>query len=914
MKKIHSLFICTLLLGAKLLAQCDFGEDEIHIFIEADVWVAEDPTIWQLTDVSGNIIGQGQVPLNNLDVTYCEPAGCFTFTITDGYGDGLINGGYYLVSYNGTTVGTAGNFGYEDVVHFGGCPPGSSCDFPLIITEGDYIAPAADSWYEFTVPATGQYEVSTCGNGCNTTIWGYTYCAGLTWDNTNIATSFFAESGCPASDQALSSFNATAGNVYYIRIGSASNACNGAISWSLIYMGPAVGCMDPSACNYDPLATVGATCIYPGNPDCPNGPDLIILQSAIENSLNLTTVNGTDCNVNELCVLGFGTRQILRFTTHIQNIGNQDYYIGTPPSSSSTPSTQFEWDECHQHWHYEGYAEYVLYDVNGVETPVGFKNGFCVVDLECDNGGQAKYTCDNMGITSGCGDIYDSYLSCQWIDLTTVAAGFYTFVVRVNWDQSPDALGRYEIDYSNNWAQVCIEIVRDASGSTITAVNMVNDCASYVDCAGQIFGAAQPDCEGVCNGTHLSGDIDNNITINAADAELLAYSSLSSTTAGTCNDVNSDGTINVLDAAQVYSCVNGSGPCEFPLTQVVNFNNMVSFSLLHIDPLAQFVDIAVRNPTDSLLAWQLWLSGLQIIGVENLISEVGYNPEIIFTTDGQLLSSCPNGVAQGRYASPTGVVRVYYSLLLTQEICIGGVVAAMDNYRYSLGIEGSGCLSVPERLSITVLLEGSFMGGNMRTDLQDNNLLPPFQPFGTPPWLYNGGEQIADWAAIPAVTDWVLVQLRDANDPSIVVAQRAGLLGENGQILERDGNSGLYFLGLPAAQYYLAVYGRGHLGVISASALPLPDTNFYDFSENLSQTMGNGAMSLGSNGKYLLFCGDFDGNGVINNLDYNMWSANSAATNQYLPYDGDMNGVVNAMDYNRWYANRSKVGHVYIQF
>ena len=36
--------------------------------------------------------------------------------------------------------------------------------------------------------------------------------------------------------------------------------------------------------------------------------------------------------------------------------------------------------------------------------------------------------------------------------------------MKVNWDQSPDALGRHELTYTNNWAQVCLDIWTNAQG------------------------------------------------------------------------------------------------------------------------------------------------------------------------------------------------------------------------------------------------------------------------------------------------------------------------------------------------------------------------------------------------------------------------------------------------------------------
>ena len=63
-----------------------------------------------------------------------------------------------------------------------------------------------------------------------------------------------------------------------------------------------------------------------------------------------------------------------------------------------------------------------------------------------------------------------------------------------------------------------------------------------------------------------------------------------------------------------------------------------------------------------------------------------------------------------------------------------------------------------------------------------------------------------------------------------------------------------------------------------------------------------------------MYVGDYDGIGVINNLDYNKWISANAAVNSYMSWDGDANGVINNLDYNLWYANRSKTGIPAIQY
>jgi len=196
-----------------------------------------------------------------------------------------------------------------------------------------------------------------------------------------------------------------------------------------------------------------------------------------------TLTNNNECLINEGCVGGYGTRDIIRFSTHIRNVGDQDFYVGPPPNSpsQSDQSESWEWDECHNHWHYEGYAEYLLFDANGNQTPIGYKNGFCLIDIECDGGGTFTYTCSNQGISAGCGDIYGSGLPCQWIDVTDIADGTYSLVVRANWDGSPDANGLYESTYDNNEAKVCFNLSR-ASGNSEIEILGSNSCEPGTDC------------------------------------------------------------------------------------------------------------------------------------------------------------------------------------------------------------------------------------------------------------------------------------------------------------------------------------------------------------------------------------------------------------------------------------------------
>ncbi len=203
-------------------------------------------------------------------------------------------------------------------------------------------------------------------------------------------------------------------------------------------------------------------------------PDLVVSTSSISNTLRVDYINNNDpCFINEGCVGGTGARQLLRFTTRIDNIGDTDFYVGQPPANSSEQNAQWEWDECHNHWHYEGYARYVVSDADGNELPASFKNGFCLMDITCPNG-VAKFNCSNQGISAGCADIYSSGLDCQWIDVTDLSPGNYKLSVEVNWDRTPDAYGNVEASFTNNIAQVCFALSRSGGQISVDIINCSN--------------------------------------------------------------------------------------------------------------------------------------------------------------------------------------------------------------------------------------------------------------------------------------------------------------------------------------------------------------------------------------------------------------------------------------------------------
>ncbi len=719
--------------------------------IQIDVLLSTDNYPWETSFVLND--NQGVVWANEDDVftslytdylfQYCLPSdGCYIFTVYDSYGDGIFDSGGLQVFYENDLVLEDPSFSSEASTTMN-CPPGYDCNTAIEVDLGEYQTESDDYWYLFSPEQNGQYNINTCDSECNTVIYVYDYCTGLLPTEANDATIYYNDDECGLQSQVNALF--AEGESYYIRIkGDCSN-----IDWEISYVGPVEGCMDPAACNFNPIAEIDdGNCLYPGDPDCTSGPDLAVLP--FEDSMYLEVYENNDgCAIEEGCLNGYGTRYLVRFTTWIKNIGDQDYFIGSVNDNEET--NQFEWDECHNHWHYKGYAEYVLFDTDGQLIPVGFKNGFCVMDLECSDGGIAQYGCSIMGISAGCGDIYGAGLSCQWIDITTVPDGDYTMVVRTNWDQDPDAVGNVELTYENNWMQTCIRVItlEDGSKSYVLATDLDNDgidnindpdidgdgilnsddddidgngilndadnnpygltdCPIYTDCSGEEFGNAQLDCNGVCGGESTTGDLNFDGFIDVNDGQEYINQIINNDINPTnCTDLDMDGDITVSDIGLLVNCINNSEsimrdnqsePCQYGL-EVTNPNDTVSFDIYDWNIEEGYVDISILNPNNEVLGYQFKLGneGVLITNVENLISDDDFPITPAFSSyDNTVLGiSLQDSLIQKNY-DPVPLCRIYYALPLGLNvdgdnfICIEEIIDVINqDYENVISINNS---------------------------------------------------------------------------------------------------------------------------------------------------------------------------------------------------------------------------------
>lgn len=676
------LILALMALRAAQAQPCDPSFYHVKVEIQPDEFFQE--ISWVLSDAA-HIWNYSSGRCNTRDrlvLEACVPDSvCAVFIISDKGGDGLLPDGYYRIFVNDSLIKQGADYATFESTYMQ-CGPGEFCTSAIPLDTGVFETPATlEYWGLFTPAITGTYRLNTCtGNQCPTKIWIYDNCENVFITDNQLGSAFYAEGGCDSG--AVATLYLAANHPYFLRVGYAKGCPPAPIHMQLRYEGPVRGCMDKTACNYQPLATLADTCYYPNSSNCLQGPDLTVVQEELRNSVLLDTIHNPDqCMIDEGCLRGLGVRHVIRFSTKIQNIGTTDYYIGTPPENPLQPSTQFVWDPCHHHWHYRGYAEYVLKDQYG-NIPIGTKNGFCVLDLGCE-GGRAKYTCFKMGISAKCSDTYDLDLPCQWIDITGLPAGTYTLAVRVNWTRQADTLGRHEMRYDNNMAQVCFRLGYQGMQPVIDWLNV--DCDNYRDCKGVLLGNAVPDCNGVCDGPDQYGDIDKDSLRTYADINQLMERVLQNDTlALPCNDLYGDSVLNVVDMAVLTECVRyAQDPgywglrfaCHFPVLQ----DRPSGAGFLYagkIDTLAKTFDVRILN-TVPLSGFEFSVSGLVVDSVKMLKPFQG---QLRWNADGKIVGLATGALLQKNQLS-TPLLRVYYKTPTAPQVCISHL-EAMTGEKY----------------------------------------------------------------------------------------------------------------------------------------------------------------------------------------------------------------------------------------
>ncbi|MCF2496173.1 hypothetical protein [Dyadobacter chenhuakuii] len=212
-------------------------------------------------------------------------------------------------------------------------------------------------------------------------------------------------------------------------------------------------------------------------------------------------------------------------------------------------------------------------------------------------------------------------------------------------------------------------------------------------------------------------------------------------------------------------------------------------------------------------------------------------------------------------------------------------------------------------LNLKVFLQGATTQENgvatMRNDLQvyqtgpsTFGLLPTQDPYG-------GGaaypEIKSTFSKVGNVVDWVKVEIRSMQDPSIILESKSLLLRVDGTVLDVDGFAPKFnpqFGGVRIAvkhRNHLAVLG---LGIVSFNA----GTVNYDFSTSLSKAynVGAPAQMVLTSGVWCMPMGDVQQDYAVDNVDYAIFdnSFNNGEFGTYSNQDLNLDGLVDNVDYS----------------
>ncbi len=269
-----------------------------------------------------------------------------------------------------------------------------------------------------------------------------------------------------------------------------------------------------------------------------------------------------------------------------------------------------------------------------------------------------------------------------------------------------------------------------------------------------------------------------------------------------------------------------------------------------------------------------------------------------------LPDGCYNLVVNDSYGD--GMCCQYGAGSIVVEDADGQVLASAASFTYQQVVPF--CVASTVRLSLRAILQGAFDGQLMRDDLRqlvDFPLTEPYTDMGYDQVLDGGGEStspaILNVVGNDAVVDWVRIELRDATNPTVVVATRQALLQRDGDVVDAsDGVSPVSF-NVPPGEHHVLLEHRNHLGVMTAAPVLLGSQPLdLDLAAPGTSTWGAGAR-LAVGDARVLWAGDVSSDGVLrytgqgNDRDRILVELGgvipTVTVQGYLPSDVNLDGV-----------------------
>lgn len=281
------------------------------------------------------------------------------------------------------------------------------------------------------------------------------------------------------------------------------------------------------------------------------------------------------------------------------------------------------------------------------------------------------------------------------------------------------------------------------------------------------------------------------------------------------------------------------------------------------------------------LYWNGWFN---IAGAPSNSSPCGYDSYLISGLQGFEESGT---VATDWTQVTPGVWRFHTPLPLGSSYSVwiwnSGAPSGCDGSGNVFNCINSGSIVVPENptdcgvyFRIQAALGGALPSGTLMNDgLRAASLVPLTEPYSTLGYQFTGSP--TDPAIPPsalavtgnnAIVDWVVVELRAPNDPSVVVFSKAALIQRDGDLVEANGTSIWLHAPVAAGTYHISIRHRNHLGIMTAEPYFVhSDPSFIDrplFNFRSSALPVHGVQARGAIGSVrYLWPGDADFNGQV---------------------------------------------------
>ncbi|HCS21527.1 MAG TPA: hypothetical protein DIW47_13370 [Bacteroidetes bacterium] len=221
-------------------------------------------------------------------------------------------------------------------------------------------------------------------------------------------------------------------------------------------------------------------------------------------------------------------------------------------------------------------------------------------------------------------------------------------------------------------------------------------------------------------------------------------------------------------------------------------------------------------------------------------------------------------------------------------------------------------------LEMHVLLEGTYLNGFMKTDIQAN--IPVHQPYGTAPYSFNDFDSLF---VLPAdsIVDWAFIELRKSPSASTAGAstirgKALGFIRPDGSIDDTAAAPGILVKTSEPGEFFVVVHHRTHVSIMSSTYLNEPDSTHpyysYDFTDSASKAYGTNALVSLGNGKWGMYAGRAENIGSPQTIDTDDRLKVWEDRNQYgyVQTDVTLDGNVDAQDRSQVWNNRDIASQV----